>query len=129
MADFPSRKLAGLLRKKRHCMLLLAQVQVCSRSSRPIMFHGEEGERYANPQLGIECPQSHLQQFPSNGRLSRDATPVPARKRQLDETSKSDLLPSKRTKLTRDVPEPGAEDTKAEQADKVRHCSLTQLNH
>jgi hypothetical protein len=79
--------------------------------------------------LGTEVPQSHEEQLPLNGDLAWDATPMQARKRQLDETSESYLLHAKRTRLTRDSQPPIVEDEEAGQAGKVRHRWLKQINH
>ncbi|KAJ2898295.1 hypothetical protein MKZ38_004020 [Zalerion maritima] len=88
------------------------------RSCRKPSKASQEKQLHAVASTGVEIPQSHQEQFPLNGDLSRDATPVQARKRQLDETFESDSSPAKRARLTRDAQQPGAEDEKAEQADK-----------
>lgn len=68
---------------------------------------------------GTELPPSHREQSLQSGDLAGDTTPVQARKRRLDPTTKSDPAPAKRARLTRtDTQQPGVEVEKAEPMDK-----------
>jgi hypothetical protein len=70
--------------------------------------------------LRAELPQNLREQSRESRELGGDATPVQTLKRRLDATTESDPLPMKRARLTRtDIQQPGVEDEKSEQADKV----------
>lgn len=75
--------------------------------------------------LSTELPQSHQEQFRVNEDLARDATPVQAKKRQLDKTSESDPLHAKRTRLAcSSAQDLGVEELETKQSDKVYQCPL-----
>ncbi|KAK5651176.1 hypothetical protein OQA88_13194 [Cercophora sp. LCS_1] len=68
---------------------------------------------------GAEIPRSHRAQPTADEFLARDATPIQATKRRLDETSESNPPPAKRARLARaGAQPPGVEEEKAEQGSK-----------